>query len=736
MSLFDRSVQRQSFLRSACRVALVLCWLLAGRAAAQLPHARLVSIFPPGGQAGCKIDATIGGIDLDDAAELRFTHDGIVAQKSGGADKFSIRIDPQVPPGTYEVRVVGRYGITNPRAFVVSDRPEIVQAEPHHSASDPTPLPWGGVCNGRLSAGTEDCFAITAEKGKRILIECAAADLDSHADPVLTLYDANGRELGHSRGGFLDCTAPADGPFLLKLHDLLYRGGPEYFYRLSAGDGPHLDFVFPPAGVPGTTGRYTLYGRNLPGGTSAGMLAADGKPLERLDVDIQLSADPVKQMRPAGGPLAAPIACSVDGIEYRLHTNHGTSNPVTITFAAAPIVLERDRDNAQEAQTVCPPCEIVGRLYPRGHRGTFCFDAHKSDAYRIEVFCHRLGLPANPLLLVQWVTKDDKGQKRLSDLQEVYPSETNVGGFAFAMAAHDPAVRFQSPEDGTYQVQVRDLFNQSEPNPALVYRLSIRKEDPGFGLVAIPEAPPPVRTEPRQVSLWSPLLRRAGTVPITIFVLRHDDFGSAVELQAEGLPPGVTCPAVVVPAGVNVATLLLSADEAAAGWVGPVRCVGKATVGDQVTSHQALAGTVVYNSGDAGMPGRSRISADLMLAISGTETEPLSIRLGPEPLPQITASGKVQVAFKIIRRGDFKGPLKMRAYGLPGTAASKEIDVPPNAESGSYELDLAPFRLPPGSYTFCLQAVSQGRYSRANDPTPKDVTAAFYSNPIVVKVKQ
>ena len=77
----------------------------------------------------------------------------------------------------------------------------------------------------------------------------------------------------------IDFTAPADGSYTLQIHDLLYRkGGPEYYYRLSVHTGPYLDAIFPPAGLPGSKGKYTLYGRNLANGKPSNLRGFDGKP--------------------------------------------------------------------------------------------------------------------------------------------------------------------------------------------------------------------------------------------------------------------------------------------------------------------------------------------------------------------------------------------------------------------------------------------------------------------------
>ena len=98
-------------------------------------------------------------------------------------------------------------------------------------------------------------------------------------DATLTLYNAQGQELANNRDTnrrdpFLDFTVPADGEYLVRVHDFLYGGSNEYFYRMSIGTGPHIDYIFPPSGTPGTKqtfapgqARYELAGvwgyRNL-----------------------------------------------------------------------------------------------------------------------------------------------------------------------------------------------------------------------------------------------------------------------------------------------------------------------------------------------------------------------------------------------------------------------------------------------------------------------------------------
>src|SRR6267142_4115105 len=112
------------------RFFVVLVWMwamgIAGVVCAQLTQARLSSVIPPGGKIGTDVEITASGADLDEASALRFSHPGIVAKlKTAEPAVFTVTVGKDVPVGVYEARVIGRFGVTNPRAFAVGDRAEV-----------------------------------------------------------------------------------------------------------------------------------------------------------------------------------------------------------------------------------------------------------------------------------------------------------------------------------------------------------------------------------------------------------------------------------------------------------------------------------------------------------------------------------------------------------------------------------------------------------------------------------
>ena len=312
-------MKKRGRFRSLATLALLLGLLVTmpGGARAQLPVARLVSLFPPGGRIGTTFEVTASGTDLDEPSGLRFTHPGLSAVARDGADKFTITIASNTPPGVYEARFAGRFGLSNPRAFVVGDLPEIVAPQTNTSTASALELPLDTTVSSRLSPNGVAWFKFNAKKGRRILMECLAESLDSRLDAALVVTDSTGRELERQRqGGLLDFTAPADGGYGLKVADFLYRGGGDYFYRLTLSTRPRLDFIFPPAALPGTKTNFTLYGRNLPGGQTVRGQTMDGKRLEQLTVEIAFPTNESAPRRLDTGLLVRPAGAVLDGFDF------------------------------------------------------------------------------------------------------------------------------------------------------------------------------------------------------------------------------------------------------------------------------------------------------------------------------------------------------------------------------------------------------------------------------------
>ena len=88
---------------------------------------------------------------------------------------------------------------------------------------------------------------------------------------------------------------------MIKVHDAIYAGSPDHFYRLTIHDGPHLDAILPAAIGPGSPVSLTLIGRGLGAGASSGpALTTEGRVFERLALPNSLRDAALLAHEPSG----------------------------------------------------------------------------------------------------------------------------------------------------------------------------------------------------------------------------------------------------------------------------------------------------------------------------------------------------------------------------------------------------------------------------------------------------
>jgi len=571
---------------------LFLCGAMsASELSAQLPQTRLYAIFPPGSQVGTSVDVRLsGGVDLEEIDRLIFSHPGIKAvpkmadtagKQTPVANTFVVTVEQGVPPGLYEVRASGLFGMSNPRTFVVASTKEAVETEPNNITEKANELTLNTTVNGQINGGADiDFFHFQGRKGERVLVTCQADRIDSFLSAVLEIYDASGRRLASGRrevrgDPLVDVTIPEDGRYFLKLYDFVYGGSTSHVYRLRAHTGPHVDFILPPAGVPNSTGKFTLYGRNLPGSVAAEQSVA-GRALEKLEVEIPVPAVGTHNM----ADLPAADESGLDGFSYVFESPQGNSNPVPIRFASAPPVLEQEpNDSTEQAQLITVPGEVAGQFQAKGDIDRFTFEAKAGSVYYIEVFADRNGSSSDPFFVLDQVIKNDKGKEQLKRITEQDDNTKDVVASVFDARTDDPVYRFAVPADGTYRIALRDRYFESRGGPQFVYRLAIRKPRPDFRLVALPVAPVAPGTK-TGAGTWAMGLRRGDNLPLQLFAFRRDGFAGTIDVSVTGLPVGVTCQGASIGTGQNSATMILSAAEDAPPWSGIVQVIGDAKLED------------------------------------------------------------------------------------------------------------------------------------------------------------
>src|SRR5689334_2072077 len=109
---------------------IALGWIIAlglspAMAFAELPSPRFDRITPLGAAAGSSVEVQVLGSDIEDLQSLVFDHPGITARPLEGKDlnkerKFTVTVAADVPEGTYDARLITKWGVSSPRLFAVS----------------------------------------------------------------------------------------------------------------------------------------------------------------------------------------------------------------------------------------------------------------------------------------------------------------------------------------------------------------------------------------------------------------------------------------------------------------------------------------------------------------------------------------------------------------------------------------------------------------------------------------
>jgi hypothetical protein len=685
---------------------------------------RLTNIFPCGARQGTTVECTISSGN-EKATGLYFSHPGITAEPAGPS-KFKVTVAKDTPVGKYDVRVVGPLGVSNFRSFSVGDGPEVVEKEPNNEPAQAQRVTLPVVVNGRIDQPADvDHYVFAAKKGQRIFIDCWAWRLDSRLDGTLMLFDAAGKELAYNgdyygKDPFLDFTAPEDGDYTLKIWDFVYDGNADHFYRLHISSLPHIDAAIPAALKPGVRNTITLYGRNLPGGKPApDDLRGDGKPLEVVTCEIDVPADPVQATALRGGEAVRPPQTSLDGMNYRLTTAEGGSNPIFLTFAIDPILVEQEPNNdLASAQKVPVPCDVTGTFSPKGDVDFYRFPVKKGERIVVEVYGERQSRLVDPFL-----SGYDPTGKRIFTGDDV---GANIGQIRFTTHMRDPRWEFTAGADGDYAVAVRDLYSQQRGDPRFTYRLNIRRQRPDFRLVVVPVH----ETQPD-----APVVGRGGRFWVDVLAFRQDGCDEPITVTAADLPPGVTCEPVVIGPGKTSAPLVFAAAKDAPIGHAAITVTGNAKIDGAEVVRVARSGGLTWQTTNT--PGIARQADTTVLSVR--ERVPFVVLASPEQTVA-KAGEKITIPVRIERAADWTDAVQLSASALdlPPGASVALITVAKTAVEGKVELTL-PANLKPGIYTFTVQGAGQVSrdYLAEADPGKRggNVRAVYPSNPVIITVE-
>jgi hypothetical protein len=648
-------------------------------------------------------------------------------QPAVGTARFKVRIPEDLPVGQYDIRFSSKAGISNPRAFIVGDLPEVVEKEPNNDVAEAQGIALDSTVHGAITTPTDvDYFRFAGKKGQRVVVSCLTSSIDSKLTAGLELYDTAGKLLAsnhHYRDGdaLLDCTLPDAGDYLVRVHSFAYLQGTfEYFYRLTISTAPWIDAIFPAVVEPGKETTLTICGRNLPGGRHDPGSVVNGRALETMTATVQPPAKGAALQQLAYRGYVSPITGAMDGFEYRVRNRTGLSNPFLLTFAQAQVILANgENDTPDRAQGVQLPCEIAGRVGKKHQRDWYQFSASKGGVLSIELYGDRLGSPLDLYAVLR--SAGPKGNM----ITELDDNPEPVANQFFARGGDPPAYSFKVPTDGTYLLQVSSREADIDAGPRHLYRVRITTPKPDFRVVLMP----PSVNAPDACNL-----RRGATQYFTALVTRIDSFNGEITLSAEGLPEGVTAPKQRISAGQRQGVFVISADAGAPFWAGGIRVKATATIDDETVEREARAATITWPlPQNQNAPTITRLDGSLALAV--IEEGPFTLTTGLTTAT-VKVGGKVTVPLRLTRNWEeFKAPVQVAILGLPGNPQQRgTVTIAAGRTEAELTVDVRQ-NVPPGVYTVVFRGLAQ--FQHAMDPAGKqkqNVTVVLPSPPLTLTV--
>jgi len=729
--------------RQRIRLPFLILMLVAAcfptAAIADFPRAVLSALQPTGGRQGSQVTVTLLGADLDDLQTLTFSHPGITATPAlSSASEFDpqpraiprtmvVTIPADVPAGLYDVVAVGRYGVSNPRTFVVGTAVEVAKEGEPDSPAKAQNLAIESTVTARASAGKSDHYAVSLTAGQRVRAEVWARRIDSRMTAVVEVLDTDGTVIAtarryHADDPFIDFTAATDGRYLLRIHDLYAGGGDDNHYRLTVTAAPRIDFVFPPVTTLGEPLKLEMFGVGLPGGVPANLPGRSAQDNTTALETITIDARPGDPAHPAtmrtGRRLLAPRDTAATLIDLVADVPGGPQLLPPAVVAPSPAIIESEpNDKPAAAQSVTFPATLAGRFYPRGDRDWFTFEAKAGDTIVFDLISNRLGLQTDPCLTIESVSAAADGKPVVKEIAFVDDGPAEFIGGAVDRPSADPTVEFKAPADGTYRLLVRDLKADSRTSPENAWVLVARNPAPDFRLLVL--LAEQNRVDATKANFVPPVIDGGGSLTLDVLVFRADGFTGDVTIEAEGLPPEVTA-APAGPPNASRFSLVLSAAEGTAPWSGSIRIVGRAKIADADVVRTARVATLRFNTENESLPRILREVNALPLTVTA-DAAPLTVAPTETKIWETARGGKVSIPLSVVHRPGAKGDVAITATGLPAELKLPEIKIAESATAATAEIDLDP-KLPAGTYQILLRGSTKMAYAR--NPQAAEVAKA------------
>jgi hypothetical protein len=603
----------------------IFCFLLSSPAPSQTSYPMITYTTPVAVQRGKTTEVTVhGSMDFSGIYKVLFDQPGIRAEilpgvvtpvakgrsamkASNAAVKIRMSVAADANLGVREFRLASSVGLSSTGQLLVVDDPVIQEKGVNNTPDHANLITVPCVVCGRIETPEDvDCYRFRAEKGKSYAFEVVCArledkihDLQKHADPLLRLLDAQGRELAldddcYFSDPVLTFTPSVTGQYYLEIRDSKYDGDARWVYAILATDRPYVAGVYPIAGNP-------------------------GQELEVEPVSIAGSRRHPVPMRAPKMPGLQEVQLKVDGV---------STNPVPFIVSPLPQVVEIEpNDEPGQATRIPIPCGINGRIDKPRDVDHYRFTATKSKPIRFEVRARRLGSVLRSTL--------DSVLDVLTDKGKVLASNDDTYG-------KDAALVFMPPADGDYILRIRDLNHKGSHRA--VYFIEADFARPDFTLRCDPDK---AMIGPGSSTSWY------------VQVTRVNGFIGPIRVEVEGLPKGVAASDLMIAPSMTQGVLVLTAGATAPREAVNVRVVGRVigspSVGGELSvPHVATPNEEIYFPGG----GRGIIAVNEQSVAVTEPSDIQKVEVSPQKI-DLEPGKEVRLNIKLKRRADFDKPVSL-----------------------------------------------------------------------------
>ncbi|MGV3662681.1 MAG: hypothetical protein ACO1TE_21030 [Prosthecobacter sp.] len=546
--------------------SVLFTFLVPAYPQATFPSPTLTSILPLGGKPGTSIQLTLRGGELDDPKAILLNERSIPITSAKGK-VMDISLPADLKPARYDLRFVGRYGVSNPRVFEVSPHPILTSPGKNTGADTAFKITVGSVIQGAFKAGSPQWFSFDAKKGRSITASFDGLRFDTRTELVGVVSDATGHEVARMKNGLLAFDPPADGTYRLRLNDLMHRGGDDYGFRLALEQTPPV--MLPNSSGPQPTAKPVKIGDTIkdifPAEGEARVYdlafkAGDKFVIEVLSHQLGHASDPhlfIELLKPDG--TWSPIAQVADA--------------PAITPAPALALASRDPFHPYEAKAdgsfrislndnfnttspfelrVLPPATSAPKLIAlnaalpqAGARKGYEFGT--ANVCRGGILALEVAASNRHALSEAIELKAETPPSGLTCLGGFIGKGQSLGYLAFQAAADAPA-------GGGLVSSISESAYVSFPvaDAARDTLLTRRAGPPAIGVSTL-SAPALVLTEKTDILE----VAADGKLEIPLKVTRHAGFTDALKLKAHGLVDTAKAPEADVPAKANAGKLTL-----------------------------------------------------------------------------------------------------------------------------------------------------------------------------------